>query len=288
MRQFPEFTNIYIQDTLTSTNIDKNKTSNVSLTVDGYEDQIMQSLRDLRSSWTGWSVMVEVLSRFPKRMIIQPWRQQVYQNSSGAWQQFNATAGAQNYRDATPAGKPFLKCGGPEQSQPIMERPWYFPFITRPQTGTGIGSDTVINFTPSMWTSPQTGAAFGATNSVGPGVLPDEILFHEMVHGMRQMAGTSQCAATPDRPGMDTLEEFMAIVISNVYRSEKNRPGLRADHAGFLPLPPAQATSQGFLDVDKDKPTNNLQRMKQLKTEHPKLVENMKRVGAVFNPFKLI
>jgi len=284
MRQFPEFTNIYIQDTLTSTN---NNTS-VTMTVDGYEDQIMQILRALRNKWTGWAVMCEVLSRYPKRMIIQPWRYQVYQDSNGRWQQFNATAGAQNYLDATPAGKPFLQCGGPQQNQPIMERPWYFPFITKAQTGTGIGSDTIINFTPGMWTSPQTSTAFGAASGTGPGVLPDEILFHEMVHGMRQMAGTAQCAATPDRPGMDTLEEFMAIVISNVYRSEANRPGLRADHAGFLPLPPAQATSQSFLDFDKDKPTNNLQRMKQLKTEHSKLVEKLKQVSAVFNPFKLM
>jgi hypothetical protein len=47
--------------------------------------------------------------------------------------------------------------------------------------GTGTGSDTEIRFSPSTFTAP------GAPT--GPGARPDEILLHEMVHGLRQMKG---------------------------------------------------------------------------------------------------
>ena len=75
-----------------------------------------------------------------------------------------------------------------------------------------------------------------------PGVGKDEILLHEMVHGLRQLRGTTDSHKPADAPNMDTVEEFMAIVVSNVYRSELNRPGLRADHHGFAPLPGARGS----------------------------------------------
>ena len=154
--------------------------------------------------------------------------------------------------------------------------------------GDGGGSDVVVNFTPGMWVKSDVTAAFGAANAAGPGVSKEEILLHEMIHGMRQMSGTARCAAVPDNPGMDTVEEFMAIVISNVYHSELHLPGLRADHKGFLPLSPDLADPHKFVDKDKDKATSNYQRLQQLKREHPTLCDNLKRVQANFNPFQLV
>jgi hypothetical protein len=96
------------------------------------------------------------------------------------------------------------------------------------EVGTGTGSDTVIRFSPGTFSAP------GAPT--GPGTRPDEILLHEMVHGTRQMKGRAVFEQVTGNPGMDNYEEFAAIVISNVYRSEMKLLQLRKDHAGFAPL----------------------------------------------------
>ena len=68
-----------------------------------------------------------------------------------------------------------------------------------------------------------------------------------MVHGLRQMCGQSQCSGTWDNPAYDTREEFVAILVSNLYRSERLRSGLRSDHHGFAQLSPAMSDSNTFL-----------------------------------------
>src|SRR5690606_7157389 len=110
----------------------------------------------------------------------------------------NATAGPESWVDSAPKGKKVLLCGGPNQNKQ------YGSFV-----GTGAGSNTIVSFTPQMWVTSDVKAAFGEANAAGPGVRKDEILLHEMVHGMRQMSGTGVCEAVPDSPGMHTLEEFV-------------------------------------------------------------------------------
>jgi hypothetical protein len=63
-----------------------------------------------------------------------------------------------------------------------------------------------------------------------------------LIHSLRQEEGQEdpdrlnadfKVLQMPNRPLSqiyDTVEEFAAIVITNVYRSEKGRPGLRAHH----------------------------------------------------------
>ena len=64
-----------------------------------------------------------------------------------------------------------------------------------------------------------------------PGRDGDEILLHELVHGLSSLVGRlADSMAGP--AGYSNLEEFTAIVISNLYASETNRP-LRNDHGGF-------------------------------------------------------
>jgi len=257
-----------------------------TMSIDGYYTDTMLLLSKLRWKWTGWAVFTEIWRKKNKKMRIQPYnkgfesllptdtQQQAIQKLQ---QNFNATAGATNWSNATPKGQTVLICGGPNQGQ---------------QNGTlvgdGTGSDVVVSFSPAMWVPGDVKAAFGAANASGPGVGKDEILLHEMIHGMRQMGGTARCALVPDNPGMDTVEEFMAIVISNVYRSEMNLPGLRADHWGFAPLGDNQNTSEKFVNFNKDGATSNYKRLQQLKTEHPELCINLKKVQASFNPFQLI
>jgi hypothetical protein len=117
----------------------------------------------------------------------------------------------------------------------------------------------------------------------GPGISANEILVHEMTHGFRQMAGKLMCNATPDQAGYDTSEEFVAIVVSNMYRSELKMAGLRRDHWGFVKLPPDQENPATFLKVG-----SNNARIQQFYNEHREFAGNLKKVSAAFNPFKLL
>lgn len=264
----------------------KNGNTEVTFSIEKYYINVMMLLTKIRWKWTGWAVFCEIWRQRDKIMKIQPYLDGMMalsptdtkeQAVKKLRENFNATAGPTDWEKATPKGKDVLYCGGPNQNKKIEG--W---------KGKGKGSDSIVKFTPDMWVTSDVAAAFGAGNASGPGVQKDEILFHEIVHGMRQMKGTMQCGATPDNPGLDTVEEFMAIVISNVYRSELNLPDLRADHHGFKKQHTDLNDPQKFIDKDKEKATSNYKRLLQLKSEHPELVNDLKRVPAKFNPFKLI
>lgn len=257
MLKYQEVPNILVNQTLNSTNKSGKDTTYVTLTVEGYETSVMLLLSQLRWTWTGWALLTAIFYRSGQNMVIQPWTR---------IDDFNATASPTDFAGATPKGKPGLSCANPGAPVPGV-------------TGSGVGSPSVVRFTPDMWNTGKQPNPFGT----GPGLSPKEILLHEMVHGYRQMAATFQCAATPDQPGYDTVEEFMAILISNMFRSEQKQAGLRADHAGFKALPAAQVDPAGFLAFGQNKT-----RALQLAAEHPQLVANLKKVPAAFNPMKLV
>jgi hypothetical protein len=80
----------------------------------------------------------------------------------------------------------------------------------------------------------------------------------------------------------------MAIVVSNVYRSEVGRPGLRRDHWGFEALPAAQEDPAVFLNQPGVSGESNMSRMKQFKKDNPEFFADMKKSPAKWNPFKLV
>jgi hypothetical protein len=87
-------------------------------------------------------------------------------------------------------------------------------------SGRGQGLDTTVEFSPDMFGA---GSAF-----TGPGSQPDEVLFHEMVHASRMMRGRS--FALRVNQGYDNEEEYISVVLTNVYLSEKGQPVFRANH----------------------------------------------------------
>jgi hypothetical protein len=116
--------------------------------------------------------------------------------------------------------------------------------------GVGGGSDVVLAFVAQDWDPATSTASLRAV---------DETLLHELVHALRQAAGVedtvplhapfavlrkgdgsvSQLMAgtTGNKPTKfsqiyNEYEEFAAILITNIYRSENGRPGLRRDHLG--------------------------------------------------------
>src|SRR5262249_10137003 len=61
----------------------------------------------------------------------------------------------------------------------------------------------------------------GAQGCKGPGLAADEVLVHELAHAWRAVNGTIKW-------GSD-MEEFFAMLIANIYMSEKGRGPLRSN-----------------------------------------------------------
>lgn len=110
--------------------------------------------------------------------------------------------------------------------------PWR-PSGLNSTAGPGIGAgNSAIMFSPHMWNRP---GKPGTSAKSGPGSQADEVLFHELVHGLRYITGT----AVPKPAGSEEneVEEFIAIVVANIYLAEKNTGAkLRRDHHGFAPI----------------------------------------------------
>ena len=81
----------------------------------------------------------------------------------------------------------------------------------------------------------------------GPyGTSPSEALLHELVHAMRTIKGMTDLTPTGP-PFNDTIEEFVAVLVTNIHTGELTPGGLRAGHTGFMSMQPNWTTSQGFL-----------------------------------------
>jgi hypothetical protein len=114
---------------------------------------------------------------------------------------------------------------------------------------------------------------------------PDEILLHELIHGLRMARGQWQ----PGSYGSGSLllygnrEEFLAILLTNIYMSEKRRSPLRGvwattkDECGVLPAD--SSTSKGFLDDDL-----RLQQISDFSKWENKLFKDVENAKAAFNP----
>ena len=94
--------------------------------------------------------------------------------------------------------------------------------------GTGMGSPSTVFYTPGTWT-PGDRLMNKKYSPDAPGARPDEVLFHELVHAVRQ--GHGERDRTPMKDDFDRVDEFHAIMICNMYCSERARP-LRRNHHG--------------------------------------------------------
>jgi hypothetical protein len=87
------------------------------------------------------------------------------------------------------------------------------------RVGKGGGADSPIKFTPGLFTGSM---------MVAPSFAPDEVLFHEMVHASREMRGVLD--RVPVDRGYDDQEEYLAVILTNIYLSEKGQTVFRGDH----------------------------------------------------------
>lgn len=107
-----------------------------------------------------------------------------------------------------------------------------------------------VSFTPQDWDNPA--------HKPSSLYLADEHLFHELVHVARELSGLMDYSGSnivPKVPRHDqdyqNLEEFCAVVITNIYRSENLRPDLRRDHGGepIETLPDDLCDPANFVDL---------------------------------------
>jgi Effector protein len=140
--------------------------------------------------------------------------------------------------------------------------------IDSEQLGQGLRS--TVPFEPAAW--PKQANTLNAC----------EVLLHELVHSVRQLSGKLNQRPTHD--SYEDIEEFYAIVVANVYRSELHRVGLRGGHH-FESLPPKQRDDAGvFLKTGE-----NRKRLENLKGENGDLFKAISDVlNAKWNPFRLI
>jgi len=141
------------------------------------------------------------------------------------------------------------------------------------KVGTGTGADPVIRFTPDLCRRLRD----------NPG--PDEVLFHEMVHASRAMKGVMDPTFVNHDYG--NQEEYLAITLSNIYRSEKGQQVLRGTHKGAVPM--TAETRDHFLDNSQGvnlPPMQLLDNFNQSQPEFYKAVADVPPDRAKFNPVR--
>lgn len=119
-----------------------------------------------------------------------------------------------------------------------------------------------------------------------PGGSPAEVLFHELVHAFNAVTGTQYSGKlyanpfVPQALKYDNEDDFFAILITNIFSSETNRP-LRGGHSKNEPLPLHLSTDDGFLAVE-----DNVRLIKKFCDDHRTVSSELSKVPSDFNPIR--
>ena len=161
------------------------------------------------------------------------------------------------------------------------------------RSGVGGGYDVEVHFTPGQFVDFLT-AHKGRLAVDTAGAQPDEILLHEMVHGARQKRGLfNQVELDSD---FDDSEEFIAILVANIYASETHRkirvsekeavPDIRTSHHGFAVY---RATEEAFLPEAADlnfEIDENFRLVSRFVDEQPEFANTLRTINCPFNPVR--
>jgi hypothetical protein len=245
MREYPQCRNIHIDgDEYTDGFLNLFPSAANKQKKAHFEDGVVRVLDILGKTRTGWALLVEIFYLPKCMMTIRPY------HPDPKWGVCNALTKAENRSDATM--KDTSVPGQPGAS------------------GTGVGSNTEITYDPDTFTPPSACVS-------GPGATADEILLHEMIHGVRQMMGRSVNETISGNPGMDNYEEFLAILVSNIFRSERGTSQLRMDHHGFAPLSGPTVDPAVFASTYD-------RYLSYFDVEQPRFCKNLRTIKASFNP----
>jgi hypothetical protein len=138
----------------------------------------------------------------------------------------------------------------------------------------GLGSDAKVRYSPP--------GVFGAITSRGPGSNADEILLHELVHALRSLQGVMDRTHMLQNEYRNT-EEFIAMLVANIYLSEKGKPTLRGSYDRtssdfqFAAMP--EPEKREFLDRHHGM-------IEVLSEDQPGLTNRLSDVACAFNPVR--
>jgi len=181
-----------------------------------YERSVEHLVNRLNGPATSFWVLNEIASS-NKTLTIKPWHHDAAKDRKTETH-YMAYGEPGSYADATASGENAKTIETSELSK--SER--------IANMGTGAGTNYVLYFTPFY---------VGESRPPGPGNGADEMLLHELVHGLNSLKGNLRMTGgAPD--GFDGMEEFTAILITNLYTSQIGGT-LRHDHRGHTPLPKA-------------------------------------------------
>jgi len=166
-----------------------------------YISEVRAQFKPIKSSLMGKTLLAEI-GRTGNRVRIIPYWDYLHQNADATpWDGVNETTGKlESWIAATRRGAPLWNDGA-----------------RGPEAGTGAGTNCEIRYTPSMWHAGD-----------GQGKAPDEVLFHELVHASRDMRGVAY--EGPVNRNYDNTEEYIAIILQNMYLSEKGQDVFRGGH----------------------------------------------------------
>ena len=141
--------------------------------------------------------------------------------------------------------------------------------------GTGKGTIVDVHYHPATWREVNKRAGH-----IAPGDGPGEVLFHEMTHGLRELAGQMKYKdQVAGEVQMDSVEEFYSIMAANVYRSERGFKLLRADHWGSKKITGNLVYQSAYYE-------HYQQYIDKWFNEQRAFCLDMARVPAKFNPFR--
>jgi hypothetical protein len=220
-----------------------------------YEESVEQLVKQLNGPASSFWVLKEIETA-NKSLIIKPWHHDPAKDSKTETH-YMAYGEPDSYADASAKGE-FAK---------TLEISDMSKSERAANMGTGAGTNYTLYFTPYY---------VGDSRPKGPAWGADEVLLHELVHGLNSLKGNLRLTGgAPD--GFDGLEEFTAIVITNLFTSQTKR-GLRFDHNGHSPMPANLCDPQNFYNKYRDA-------MQDCFKYHKSLTNIYKGWDAAFVPF---
>ena len=116
------------------------------------------------------------------------------------------------------------------------------------------------------------------------GGLPDEVLFHELIHAIRGSIAHDKVPVSGGLWRYGDVEEFFAVVITNIYISEKGSKGsgLRGGERGKIPLESYFNDSFCFFASSNQ----ILPLLLKFKEKHQQLFTDLSMIDTHFNPVK--
>lgn len=122
----------------------------------------------------------------------------------------------------------------------------------------GPGDFAIVQFNPFTWDDDSALLEMARGSYVEDfepvGMEAPDVLFHELIHALRILQGLVDPQVDQSFwGGYDQIEDYLAIVITNIAISERNPHALlRRNHSRFQKLPPNLSTSKGFLSFPQN------------------------------------